>query len=847
MDLQVLNGTNDILATYTDKGSQYLQVEFANTDAQSLIIKAVDTRKDNKIKIDSIGIYRVTERLQDYLDYFVTHHNSAGISKEDVEALIDTKELSIYNYLRTNLETMGAEISDHTTNLNNPHVVTCAQIDAAKRVHTHTPSECGAAPEIHTHDPADIGAAYTIHEHTQYVTHTKLDEVVSTLDSTAIQQDLNLHKANTENPHNVTYEQIGAAPEEHEHDQYVSEDKVDDLVKTLVSQVIIESNDSLVKHVTDTNNPHETTYEQVGAAPLVHTHIPSECGAAPEEHEHHQYVSRDEISDLIDNNTSGSSGTSVRPMSVISFTTGQVPTGITNSFITKPITPVLLPYILHRTNSNYDYYDGVCRTNRPTVEGYPLYYAFKKNLSYEDLRINTCAFSCSVAAPVLLEYEFHTTRKISGYIITPNTSNDEIGGYISAYTLYINGKLSHKSSILSFGVHQYTFDEPMNVSVFSLRATKITTNNSKYFGCKIEFIFSDVSDSQIKLKSGLKYLNGSTIEENDEGLLTTNTVTSIDTPKYLYIKNNTDPDADTLYELTIDKSPYEYNYYQEGLPVLLGKYEYSNINTSWGTITSTDDNTSINTVYKDNGNSYLCASGTSITHEFTDPQTLSNLKLVFANELLESGYIPDIISVVVHTKSLVFNEELQVEEEVESDITIFSTDSYVPYLPDSADDGIWLSPNFNPKTNVTSITISLGSSTNNIVGISNIIPYISTNFFNILTNEVTDTEAKPFLLGKLDYVSAVDGSFEGCSYSGISIGTNVIIPIDGLDKQENGLHVYRIPNPFHTNYIECSVMIYNNGSYTHTDAIESMTITSETIEIVVFSPARYCLNIKRIW
>ena len=82
--LQVLNGTNDILATYIDKGSQYLQVDFVNTDAQSLIIKAVDTRKDNKIKIDSIGIYRVTERLQDYLDYFVSHHNSAGVSKEEV-------------------------------------------------------------------------------------------------------------------------------------------------------------------------------------------------------------------------------------------------------------------------------------------------------------------------------------------------------------------------------------------------------------------------------------------------------------------------------------------------------------------------------------------------------------------------------------------------------------------------------------------------------------------------------------------------------------------------------------------------------------------------------------------
>ena len=249
----------------------------------------------------------------------------------------------------------------------------------------------------------------------------------------------------------------------------------------------------------------------------------------------------------------------------------------------------------------------------------------------------------------------------------------------------------------------------------------------------------------------------------------------------------------------------------------------------------------------DNDSPYLCSSGTVITHEFITTQMLSNLKLVFSNELLDSGYIPDSISIVAHTKNLVFNEETQIEEEVEADITIFNTDSYIPYLPDSFEDGIWLSPNFKPINNVISITIILGSSTSEIVGISNIIPYISTNFFNILTNEVSDTETNPFLLGKLDYVSAVDGSFEGCSFSGISIGTNVIIPIDGLDRVVDRFHIYSIPNPFHTNYVECTLMIYNNGSYTHSDAVESITITSETIEVTVFSPAKYCLNIKRIW
>ena len=79
------------------------------------------------------------------------------------------------------------------------------------------------------------------------------------------------HIRDTNNPHGITPDKIGAAHAVHTHTQYLTE--------TQVRAVLQE-------HINDKNNPHGTTAEQVGAAPKDHTHTPESIGAADREHTH---------------------------------------------------------------------------------------------------------------------------------------------------------------------------------------------------------------------------------------------------------------------------------------------------------------------------------------------------------------------------------------------------------------------------------------------------------------------------------------------------------------------------------------------------------------------------------
>ena len=67
--------------------------------------------------------------------------------------------------------------------------------------------------------------------------------------------DLAAHLAATDNPHNVTYGQTGAAPLVHDHDDAYE-----------------EANENIQLHMVNNANPHAVTIEQIGAAAVEHEH-----------------------------------------------------------------------------------------------------------------------------------------------------------------------------------------------------------------------------------------------------------------------------------------------------------------------------------------------------------------------------------------------------------------------------------------------------------------------------------------------------------------------------------------------------------------------------------------------
>ena len=81
-------------------------------------------------------------------------------------------------------------------------------------------------------------------------------------------------------------DELGAAAKDHTHAQYIDRDEASTVINDLIGDLNSEFTKDLEDHIQNTNNPHKTTYAQVGAAPINHTHIPSDIGAANIQHNH---------------------------------------------------------------------------------------------------------------------------------------------------------------------------------------------------------------------------------------------------------------------------------------------------------------------------------------------------------------------------------------------------------------------------------------------------------------------------------------------------------------------------------------------------------------------------------
>ena len=184
-------------------------------------------------------------------------HSEYALKTDVINQIEDAIESSETGILST--------LNSHIQNKNNPHNTTYAQVGAAPTKHTHELSDIGpngAADANHTHTPVSIGAADRTHTHTPS----------------------SIGAADREHTH--TLDELGAAAKEHTHNQYINRDEATSVIEDILDDVQSDINTNLNKHIQDTNNPHKTTYAQVGAAASNHTHIPEDIGAASIHHTH---------------------------------------------------------------------------------------------------------------------------------------------------------------------------------------------------------------------------------------------------------------------------------------------------------------------------------------------------------------------------------------------------------------------------------------------------------------------------------------------------------------------------------------------------------------------------------
>ena len=432
-------------------GKHYYEIKIPNTDVTTFTFRAVDVFPSEHIKIKSIGIYRVTERIRDYLYYYLKDRSdsgsSGGITKDELQEILDGLKEDIYNHINNEVSVIRDSIDEHIGNTSNPHGTTAEQVGAAPKDHTHTPESIGAADREHTHEPEECGAAPAIHTHNEYALRTELESF----------------------------------------------------------------RDNFEDHLTQ-ENPHEITPELIGAALKDHTHIPSEIGAANIIHSHSEYVTETEVEELIDNKISGgtnsNTGLRYKPMTIVRCPLGVSPNGLENSSIDDPISPIIFPYIIHRTKGEYDYFDGVCSTNKSTVEGFPIWYAFNKCLTDEDCKIDTAAFSCadivSEENKVLLQYEFHISRSISHFTIRKST-NDKVGGFPTSFRVYIDDNLIQTFTDIDLSISEVDCvlrdTGSIECKKIAIIVFAVNTNSSENWGAKISFNFTDVEDNHISLNT----------------------------------------------------------------------------------------------------------------------------------------------------------------------------------------------------------------------------------------------------------------------------------------------------------------------------------------------------------
>ena len=165
----------------------------------------------------------------------------------DINKPVSTAQQAALDKLKSDLESIigstGTDLSAHLKDFDNPHKVTKDQVGLGKVDNT-----------------ADLEKPVSV------ATQEAINAVQSNLDKTNI--SLENHIANKKNPHEVTKEQVGLGNVDNTSDldkpvSHYQQDALDELERRLQGSIDGSGSD-LSAHISDFNNPHKVTKDQVG-------------------------------------------------------------------------------------------------------------------------------------------------------------------------------------------------------------------------------------------------------------------------------------------------------------------------------------------------------------------------------------------------------------------------------------------------------------------------------------------------------------------------------------------------------------------------------------------------------
>lgn len=782
-----------VIKEFDSYGSYPVEVTVDNADIAEFKFVAEGVFPGEAVTIDSIMFYRITPRLKTYLSYLFSGGAETGeVTYSMMMDAIAQSQTNTLNLIDDRLSPVEDRVNIHTADFNNPHNLTPAKIGAAPASHTHSPVSIGAATTVHTHEPEQCGAAPSIHTHTPAECGSA--PVV----------------------HSHIPESIGAADRIHVHDP-----------------------------------------SDCGAAPAFHTHTPGAIGAAPAYHEHSQYTTPTQVgaqiqSALSDFTLSGESSATVRPMTVLEYQPGVLPSGYEDGLLSPPIVPLVLANLVHQTKHDYDYREGVAITNTETDPSHPIQYAFKAHLDNEDSTINVAAFPSTVSIldpEVSVEYYFHTKRSISGFTLFKDLTL-QILGVAKDIDLYVDGKYAFSFLGNDWQLSGNSIQVNLGTVVTGRRFTFVVKTISPdlvsgLWGIRIVFHFDDVmegyvgSHTPISLAVNNSFGTRVTNPDSLDSFGTAPAIPSVDTltPLYVFgsIQSNDGVDSGSI---SLSPFPMEFSSKQKGRPVFIDKFSADKTHPLLGTISCTSEDlpgSPLQALFSSGSESWRSAPDTPnavITHVFPSFLSISGYKILISDTQISEFTYPN-----SWTLKGYYLDELDVEQEI-------ILDQIDGFYPSRSTPSIY--ENYNLNTNFTLSRVELyltGSKGQSAVGLNQFAIFVDGGFFHTEKNSLTYPNIFPLgVIKKLKDVYDTDLFV----YDGPVIGTSCYIPIDGMKIQPNLIVDHAIPNPFQTRQIKIELFTHASPQALNPQG-QVLKITEDFIYLRTLTAGAYSLGVTRLW
>jgi len=773
-------------------GVHYIEFYTSVPDIEHIKIEAIDTFPHDQIILNKVGLYKVTSRFRNYIDYrfrqLLNVPGSPGfITEEHVQFIVDDAINGLRSYLLDVIDQLDDTINIHLGDKNNPHQVTIHQINAAHKDHTHS--------EFNTLDAA--------------------------IRSIAV--DLADHESNYNNPHNVTLEQLGGANAQHNHDDLYSK----------------------LNHKHDDRYPKKTELQE-----LTTVFIKEYMSSIVEEEE-----------DPTLPGVFPSSYTLSNPKYI-----GTLPVNGKKARLSYPFTPVISKYIIHPDKQDYSYYEGYAYTSVLPLTNNPAIYAFKAHLDEYDRSVSCVGFgstkNSTLNEPVKITYEFFTPRSITGYTIY-NDQTEKINGYVTGWSLNVDdikGSLvtnntwteKGKAGNLPVSIGKTLTGRKFTFLITSINANLESQNAGTYnWGFRVEFKFSDVNEKELKLPFGISCTLSNALKFDDVSNLSI--MTNVDescTPEYLYLKQNKSIEKDEegykylkyTPSLVLSRIAPEHSFKRLGIPQMMDRFNDAKEHDIFGTISATSEhhdypvqnlyNTDLSKTYRTEDN----VVETTITHTFITPVNISGFTFVFN----KNNDYPDTWSVTYSRATYADTVVNEVNHFTLKYLDITLNENQESYQ--CIHDTIYES--------VNKVTIKFkGTKSQTYLMINQVFLMLSDWYHNPTTGVSTDSYMIP--LGRIDHYRSDTKNYMGFKLHHNAVGKICTIPVNNLYKvdttKKSSFNLY---NPYQCTDLHITpYMINNNGDRVPATASNILItdITVDNIIVKVLTKNIFILEVCRLW